>query len=73
MTKVQAGEKGLGIFGRSGQGTVEYILILAVVVIGSVALSRTILNALDKGILKLGGQLEKDLKSGRLPLRVWSN
>lgn len=60
-------------FGSQGQGTIEYLLILAAVVTGSLLLSRSILGVLDKGILKLGGQLEKDLKSGRLPLRVWSN
>ncbi len=56
-----------------GQGTLEYILILSVTVVGAGKISHEIVKALDKGILSLGGQLEKDLKTGRLPLSVWSN
>ncbi len=57
----------------SGQATVEYILLLSFCVVLAVALTRGILGALDRGVLRLGGQLEKDLKSGRAPLGVWSN
>lgn len=56
-----------------GQGTVEYILILSAVVLGAVQLARGFLTILDQGILRLGGQLEKDLKTGRAPLSVWQN
>lgn len=56
-----------------GQGTVEYILILSASVIGAAQLGKAILSALDNGILKLGGDLEKDLKTGRAPLNVWEN
>jgi hypothetical protein len=55
------------------QATVEYILLLSVVVAGAIAFSRRILGVLDKAILSVGGQLEKDLKTGRAPLGVWRN
>ncbi len=58
---------------ESGQGTVEYILILSVSVVGAGAVSRSIMEALDKGLLRFGAQLEKDLKTGRAPLNIWEN
>jgi Flp pilus assembly pilin Flp len=58
---------------ESGQAVTEYVLILAAAVIGAASLARTLLGVLDQGILKLGGQLEKDLKTGRAPLNVWRN
>jgi hypothetical protein len=58
---------------EGGQSTVEYILILSASVVGAAQLGRAILRALDNGILKLGGDLEKDLKTGRAPLNVWEN
>lgn len=56
-----------------GQATLEYILILSATVVGAGLMSRTIIKTLDTGILKLGGQLEKDLKTGRAPLGIWKN
>ena len=58
---------------QDGQAVIEYILLLSGTVIGAGLLARGILNALDSGILKLGGQLEKDLKTGRAPLSVYQN
>lgn len=58
---------------ESGQGTVEYILLLSATVIGAAQLGKAALKALDKGSLLMGGQLEKDLKTGRVPLSVWTN
>lgn len=55
------------------QGTVEYILLLSVAVVAAGALSRLILQTLDNGIKRLGGQLEKDLKTGRAPVGIWEN
>ncbi len=57
----------------SGQATVEYILILSVTVVGAIAFGRAVIRALDSGVLTIGGQLEKDLKTGRAPLNVYSN
>jgi hypothetical protein len=56
-----------------GQGTVEYILILSVAVVAAGSIARKILESIDKGILRLGGQLEKDLKTGRAPVDIWQN
>ncbi|MBC7386615.1 MAG: hypothetical protein H7301_10715 [Cryobacterium sp.] len=58
---------------EGGQGVIEYILLLSVTVVGAGLLARGILKALDGGVLKLGGQLEKDLKTGRAPLSVYQN
>ena len=58
---------------QSGQATVEYILLLLFTVGIATGLSRTIIGALDDGILRMGGQLQKDLKSGRAPNNVWRN
>src|SRR4051812_43581195 len=58
---------------EDGQGVLEYILLLSGTVIGAGLLARGILNSLDSGVLKLGGQLEKDLKTGRAPLSVYQN
>jgi Flp pilus assembly pilin Flp len=67
--------KTLSLFLRddSGQAFTEYLLLLSIAVVGAAALARAIMDVLDKGILKLGGQLEKDLKTGRAPLSVWKN
>jgi len=56
-----------------GQGTTEYILILSAAVTVTVALSKMILSTIDNGILRLGTQLEQDLKTGKAQLRVWEN
>ncbi|MEK7689508.1 MAG: hypothetical protein AAB425_00650 [Bdellovibrionota bacterium] len=58
---------------QSGQAVVEYALILGAAVAGAVGMARAIFSALDSGILRLGGQLEKDLKSGRAPIDIWKN
>lgn len=56
-----------------GQATLEYILLLTLVVTAAGALSRGILNGLYSGVAILGGQLEKDLKTGRAEISVWKN
>lgn len=58
---------------EGGQSVLEYILILSATVIGAGLMSQKILQAIDSGILSLGGQLEKDLKTGRAPLDIWKN
>lgn len=58
---------------ESGQAMTEYILLLSVIVVGASSLARGILKVMDQGILRLGGQLEKDLKTGRSPLSAWKN
>src|SRR5688572_28923900 len=56
---------------EEGQGTIEYVLILAFTVIGSSALVRAVVEALDRGVLTIGAALETDLKTGRLPVNFW--
>ncbi len=58
---------------EDGQAVIEYVLILSATLISAGLLARGILSALDNGVLKLGGVLEKDLKTGRAPLSVYQN
>ncbi len=58
---------------ESGQAMTEYIVLLAFCAIAASTLARRIMGVFDKGIMKLGGQLEKDLKAGRSQLDTWSN
>lgn len=56
-----------------GQATLEYVLLLAFTIGGTVGLAKAILATLDKGVLRLGAQLEMDLKTGRADLSAWKN
>lgn len=58
---------------EDGQAVIEYVLVLSATLVAAGLLARGILSALDSGVLKLGGQLEKDLKTGRAPLSVYQN
>ena len=58
---------------ENGQATTEYIMILSFAVVGAAAMGRTILGVIDKGILHLGAELERTLKTGRINVRVWTN
>jgi hypothetical protein len=58
---------------ESGQAILEYILILSVVVVGAGLVGRGVLASLDRGVMRLGGQLEKDLRTGRQTLGAWKN
>ncbi len=58
---------------ESGQGTVEYILILSVSVIAASQIAKRILAALDHAVLLIGAQLERDLKTGRMGPSAWQN
>ena len=58
---------------EDGQATVEYILLLSVTLGFVITFVKQITSLVDKGVLKLGGQLEKDLKTGRATVNVWSN
>lgn len=75
MRGLERGKQFLARLARedSGQGTVEYILLLSITVGGVATLTRGILKAIDNSILGLGGQLERDLKTGRASLSAWKN
>lgn len=51
----------------------EYVLVLALAVWAATRMGRVFLQAVDTGILTLGGQLEKDLKTGRAVPNVYVN
>jgi Flp pilus assembly pilin Flp len=58
---------------ESGQGTVEYVLVLSVSVVAASQLGARLLSALDKMVLTLAAQLERDIKTGRLGPGAWQN
>jgi Flp pilus assembly pilin Flp len=57
---------------EQGQSTIEYILILAFAVVGAGAIASGVVKSIDSGILTLGGQLELDLKTGRITDDVYT-
>ena len=58
---------------EGGQAITEYVLILATVALFATTLARRILGVLDDGIKSIGGQLEKDLRTGRTSLSAYKN
>ena len=58
---------------ESGQGLTEYVIILSFAIGTAVAVARSLRVAIDRGILVFGGELEKDLKTGRTQLGAWKN
>ena len=58
---------------ESGQGVIEYILVLIVAIILTGLLARVSKQAWDQGVLGLGGNLERSLKTGRAPASAWKN
>jgi Flp pilus assembly pilin Flp len=58
---------------ESGQAITEYVLLLALIMTGLIAISRGLLATLNTVTLAIGGELEKDLKTGRVPLSAWKN
>ena len=56
-----------------GQAVTEYMVILALVLGGAVLLARGFVDVMDRGILKLGSQIEKDLHTGKTPANAWRN
>lgn len=58
---------------QSGQAVVEYLLILSISIVLSGLLFKGLNSSLDSGIRRFGMQLEKDLKTGRIPSSIWIN
>lgn len=58
---------------ESGQAVTEYILLLSFVIVMAVTMARGILGAAEGGVLGFGARFEKNLKTGRAPLSVWTN
>lgn len=64
---------GRGPRNESGQGTIEYILLIAMVAGLAGLLNRAILGSFDTSVLKLGGALEKRLRTGKADVTTWNN
>ena len=58
---------------QKGQATTEYVLLLALILTGAIFMSRQIIDVMDRGLLKLGSQIEKDLHTGKTPANAWRN
>jgi len=58
---------------RKGQAILEYIVILSACLFATLGVSKNITSIIGSGIFRLGAQLEQDLKTGRLSLKLWSN
>jgi hypothetical protein len=58
---------------QRGQASVEYILVLLLMLFFAGKTSKAIIGFLDSGILRVGGALEKQLKTGRVQLNTWRN
>ena len=58
---------------EAGQATIEYVIIMTAAVTVAITLGRSLLKVFDSGLLKLGAQVERDLKTGRGELDIWKN
>lgn len=57
---------------QSGQATVEYLFVLVLGVIAAVLFYQGTLAMYDQAVTNLGGRLEANLRSGRLPASQWA-
>ena len=58
---------------RSGQSILEYILMVVLVLGVAGGVFKLIKNGVDQGVLSIGGNLEKSLKTGRISVSIWKN
>ena len=58
---------------EDGQAIFEYVFLLSIALTTAVFIGKSIISVFDRGILSVGATLEKYLKTGRLPPRVWTN
>lgn len=54
-----------------GQALLEYVILLAITAGIGVYVFRTLNDNLDRSIPKIGGNLEKQLRSGAAPASLW--
>ncbi len=50
---------------QRGQATVEYILLLSLVLVAALTLNSTLVKTIDQSVVKLGAELQRNLKTGR--------
>ena len=58
---------------EGGQATIEYVLLLSITIVGAITLTRAVFKIMDEGILQFGGELERNLKTGRTSVGIWKN
>lgn len=58
---------------QSGQAVLEYVLLIAIIAGLAGAMNRAILGGFDSSMLKMGGALEKRLRTGKADVTTWSN
>lgn len=58
---------------EDGQALFEYIFLLSLVLVGATAITRAVIDAIDRAILGFGAKFEQYLKTGRAPPDVWTN
>ncbi len=56
---------------KSGQAVIEYILLLSMVVGIMVAFLRTLNGSFDKAVPRMGGTIERQLRTGAASAGVW--
>jgi len=56
---------------RSGQAVIEYVLLLTMVVGIMVAFLRTLNGSFDKAVPRMGGTIERQLRTGAASAGVW--
>lgn len=61
------------ILNESGQGIIEYLLVLFVAIFTASVLAKFSKSAWDRSVLGLGGRMEQSLKTGRTPSSAWKN
>jgi hypothetical protein len=71
MTLLRTTRKSL--HNRKGQSVLEYVLMIAIVMTFAGGMFKLIKNGVDQGVLGLGGNLEKSLKTGRISVTIWKN
>lgn len=71
-SKRQSFPEKLGESRKSGQGTVEYVLLILGVTVAAGLVSRTLITGLDTSVGFLGAELERSLKTGRMKSSVWA-
>lgn len=56
---------------KSGQAIIEYILLLAMVIGIMVAFLRTVNTSFNKAVPRMGGTIERQLRTGAASAGVW--
>lgn len=56
---------------ESGQATVEYILLLSLVAVAALGVFSAVRTAVDDGVVIMGAELQRNLKTGRAPASVF--